>query len=443
MATLQQRRNSGYSSSSSNSSRPPEDKGSDIPSQCRYSFFAANFHLKENKLGEVYTYLARHLHKQRSSDWYPVKATSDMRRCDLILGNNQGGGIDWNKLGRLALGRPLINYCRGFQALTRKSSMAQTLRAFYTEMEAKRCNGRSKENVDCNVRSDAVVKEPVHYNDIVPLTYIFDGKLKERNEFLAEYDRRENEGLDNTWILKPSGGAHGDGIRVMRDVNDILTVLDNAGSSWVVQKYLEKPLLLPGARKFDMRCMVLVDHNYCIYLYSEGILRTCSVAYSLNDLDNRFAHLANHCLQKDHPDYGSFEEEPDNLMGYEAFANLLKRMGATSSDNCPVSLETHILPQIEKQVVYALLAAKEHMEVLDTSSYRCFNLLGFDFMLDDNFKVYLVEVNASPTTDPKLIPQLVEELLRVAVEPLFPSRSPLSTSSNGSGEFKLLWSPIR
>jgi tubulin--tyrosine ligase len=269
--------------------------------------------------------------------------------------------------------------------------------------------------------------------------------LQERNEFLAEYKRREHEGLDNTWILKPSGGAHGDDIIVKRNGDDILNFIEAAGStSWVVQKYLENPLLLPGGRKFDLRCMVLVDHNYSIYLYSEGILRTCSVAYSLTDLDNRFAHLANHCLQKDHPAYGSFANEPDNLMGYDAFASVLESMGATLADGCPVSLETHILPQIEKQVLYALLAAKEHMEVLHTSTYRCFNLLGFDFMLDDNFRVYLIEVNASPTTDPKLIPRLVEELVRVAIDPVFPSLSAATKiSREDKDEFKLLWSPIR
>mmetsp|Transcript_112240 Transcript_112240/g.198126 ORF Transcript_112240/g.198126 Transcript_112240/m.198126 type:complete len:106 (+) Transcript_112240:3-320(+) len=44
-------------------------------------------------------------------------------------------------------------------------------------------------------------------------------------------------------------------------------------------------------------------------------------------------------------------------------------------------------------------------------------------MLDDRFNVYLVEVNASPTTDPKFIPKLVEEVVRVAIDPLLPPQS--------------------
>merc|ERR1712228_698222 len=63
------------------------------------------------------------------------------------------------------------------------------------------------------------------------------------------------------------------------------------------------------------------------------------------------------------------------------------------------------------------------MEVMESANYRSFHLLGFDFMLDDCFNVYLVEVNASPTTDPKFIPKLVEEVVRVAIDPLLPPKS--------------------
>merc|ERR1712232_686862 len=159
-------------------------------------------------------------------------------------------------------------------------------------------------------------------------------------------------------------------------MTEILNFLDTSDTpAWVVCKYLEHPLLLPGRRKFDLRCMVLLCHDYSIYLYSEGVLRTCSVAYSMDDLNDRYAHLANHCLQKDHPNYGSFEDEPDNLMSYAAFKRFLSEAG--HGDN---ALDDHILPQIERQVVYSLLAARDQMEVLPTAAYSSFNLLGYDFM---------------------------------------------------------------
>jgi tubulin--tyrosine ligase len=56
----------------------------------------------------------------------------------------------------------------------------------------------------------------------------------------------------------------------MRDVRSILSVIDNAPfgqTDWVVSRYIERPLLLRGSRKFDIRTWVLVDHNFHVYMY--------------------------------------------------------------------------------------------------------------------------------------------------------------------------------
>jgi hypothetical protein len=56
-----------------------------------------------------------------------------------------------------------------------------------------------------------------------------------------------------------------------------------------------------------------------------------------------------------------------------------------------------------------------------------FEIFGLDFMLDEDFKVYLIEVNTNPSLDHKcspllarLIPNMVEDALRLSVDPLFP-----------------------
>lgn len=53
-------------------------------------------------------------------------------------------------------------------------------------------------------------------------------------------------------------------------------------------------------------------------------------------------------------------------------------------------------------------------------------LFGLDFMIDSNFKVWLIEVNTNPCIElscpllSKIIPSLVENTLRIAVDPIFP-----------------------
>ena len=58
--------------------------------------------------------------------------------------------------------------------------------------------------------------------------------------------------------------------------------------------------------------------------------------------------------------------------------------------------------------------------------HHTFEIFGFDFMLDDQFKVYLIEVNTNPcleTTCPllqKIITDIVDSGIRIALDPLYP-----------------------
>lgn len=67
------------------------------------------------------------------------------------------------------------------------------------------------------------------------------------------------------------------GIYLSRHVQDLLQVIDDQDQSHVIQKYIERPLLIPdNNRKFDIRLWVILDHLYNIYIYKEGVVRTCS-----------------------------------------------------------------------------------------------------------------------------------------------------------------------
>lgn len=64
---------------------------------------------------------------------------------------------------------------------------------------------------------------------------------------------------------------------------------------------------------------------------------------------------------------------------------------------------------------------------LDTErKENIFEIFGFDFMIDENFKPWLIEVNVNPditTCTPvcaKVIPNMVENAIRIVLDPLFP-----------------------
>jgi len=65
-----------------------------------------------------------------------------------------------------------------------------------------------------------------------------------------------------------------------------------------------------------------------------------------------------------------------------------------------------------------------------------FELFGYDFMVDEKFKVYLIEVNINPCLDvtssfsSRFVTSLLESTLRVAVDPLFPPPIGFLTKKN-------------
>lgn len=70
---------------------------------------------------------------------------------------------------------------------------------------------------------------------------------------------------------------------------------------WVVQKYIENPLII-AHRKFDLRQWVLVtDWNpLTIFFYDEFYARFSVETYNTDDasMDNAFVHLVNNSIGK-------------------------------------------------------------------------------------------------------------------------------------------------
>ncbi|XP_039728560.1 tubulin--tyrosine ligase isoform X3 [Pteropus medius] len=219
-------------------------------------------------------------------------------------------------------------------------------------------------------------------------------RTDEREVFLASYNKKKEDGEGNIWIAKSSAGAKGEGILISSEAAELLDFIDQQGQVHVIQKYLERPLLLePGHRKFDIRSWVLVDHLYNIYLYREGVLRTASEPYHVDNFQDKTCHLTNHCIQKEYSkNYGKYEE--GNEMFFAEFSQYL-----TSALN--TSLESSVLLQI-KQIIRSCLTSVEPAISTRHLPYHSFQLFGFDFMVDEQLKVWLIEVNGAPACAQKM-----------------------------------------
>ena len=203
-------------------------------------------------------------------------------------------------------------------------------------------------------------------------------------------------GRDNLWIVKPASKSRGRGIQVVQRLGQVLAlVTDSRGSKalcnerWVVQKYVENPLLIDG-RKFDVRQWVLVsDWNpLTVWLYEQCYLRFALETYGTDDLANRRAHLCNNCVQRDAPDFEA--QRAESMWPLERFrAWLLESYGSDAWEHV-------VLPQVRNIASWAVMCAQD---VLENRKDSC-ELYGYDLVLDDQLKVWLLEVNSSPDMGP-------------------------------------------
>lgn len=189
---------------------------------------------------------------------------------------------------------------------------------------------------------------------------------------------------DNLWLIKPANLNQGRGIEIFKNYDKIISFLktQTPNSYWVAQKYVERPLLYKE-RKFDIRIWVLVTHKFEVFIYKHGYIRTSSDSYSL-DNPNNYVHLTNNCLQKHGENYG--KHEAGNTLGLDALQDYLDQ----NYGDFGVSVEKHLLPRMKDLIIDSFLSAKKSLN--PNKRKNCFELFGYDFLIDEDFRTWLLEV---------------------------------------------------
>ena len=292
---------------------------------------------------------------------------------------------------------------------------------------------------------EAINEDPYKY---LPVTYHVKTGVQDPEflRFKVHYDKifcernkKSNNGQkvsekDNIWIIKPGENTNkGHGIEVAEEFYEIKEIVEEVTSdnlhTCIVQKYIAAPLLI-NQRKFDIRTYALmtsVNGNLKGFTYEEGYLRTSSVKYSTKNLANRMTHLTNDAVQKCSENYGKFEA--GNKLSYDDFQRYLDRT-FTGRNIC---FERDILPQIKKITTDCFRAVWGKID--PSKRTNTFEIYGLDFMLDEDFKVYLIEVNTNPDLSlgspllARLIPSMLDNTFQLVVDPVFPPPPNFTTNA--------------
>jgi tubulin---tyrosine ligase len=151
----------------------------------------------------------------------------------------------------------------------------------------------------------------------IPLTFhIKSPNDPEYKHFIEVYQKEAKaSNSSNIWIIKPGENSNrGVGIQVADQLGEIRSLIhsmsaSNGNRTTIVQKYIERPLLISG-RKFDIRAFAMITSiNGCLkgYMYRDCYFRTSCKPFDLTNLGSRYVHLTNDAVQMNSEDYGKFE----------------------------------------------------------------------------------------------------------------------------------------
>ena len=225
--------------------------------------------------------------------------------------------------------------------------------------------------------------------DFLPTTF----KLpSEYRMFVEEFKKNPS----SAWIMKPVGSSQGKGIFLVTKLSQLGEwKADNRftgeeldeeekPAEYIVQKYVENPYLV-GGKKFDLRiyCLVTSFQPLRAWLYREAFARFTFQRYTMDDLSNTVVHLTNVAIQKKSSEY-------DKSKGCKWMFCDLKRHLITMHGKAAVE-------EMVRNIDNIILTCLHSVQKIMINDRHCFELYGFDILLDGNLKPWLMEVNASPS----------------------------------------------
>ncbi|XP_060913200.1 protein polyglycylase TTLL10 [Labrus mixtus] len=265
--------------------------------------------------------------------------------------------------------------------------------------------------------------------EFIPTTFRMDMR-EERAAFFAQQEGVSNN-RNQMWICKPTGMNQGRGIFLMKSPEDVSAFrlkLEQAEGrqasrrtqhrqpqARIVQHYIQKPLLLKG-KKFDVRSFLLIACTapYMVFFRHGYVRLTCDL-YDPSS-NNLSTHLTNQYMQKKNPLYSQLKE--DTVWSMESF-NTYVNDRFQVANGLPGDWVLGVFAKRMQQIMLqCFLAVKSKLE----RRLGFFDLIGCDFMVDEDFKVWLLEMNCNPALHTncdvlkEVIPSTVVETLDLTLE---------------------------
>jgi hypothetical protein len=247
--------------------------------------------------------------------------------------------------------------------------------------------------------------------DFFPQSFVLPDDL----EFLRNYWAKHP---DKMFILKPKYLARGEGIRVLHAPEDLPA--ESEQGDFIVQEYIANPMLIDGF-KTTLRVYVAVTSldPLRIYLLEEGFVHMSTEKYSTapDKINNLRVHVTNPDVQGS--EYWS-QGGGSNYWNLTRFQNMLK----TDTQLDPAAVWRNLERMIVKTIISAVDAINDCVRVHSRHG-ASYEVWGIDVLVDTTGKVWIIEVNHTPSTNTDFPSsrEIKRWFVRDLVQMVFPSRA--------------------
>ena len=247
-------------------------------------------------------------------------------------------------------------------------------------------------------RSNELTRKDLLYKNLSKLKELFPGTkfdfLPESyilpNEYTFLKDRMDKN-PNQFWIVKPVASSQGRGIFLTKNINDI-----PSNHQTIASRYITNPFLI-NKKKFDLRIYAFVTSiiPLRIYRFKEGLTRFSANRYNL-DINDRCAHLTNYAVNKNNKNY--IQNESPFEVDYNSSKWTLTSLKQYLEEN---GINSDLIFEKIDDIIIKTFISCENNLVNAISKYcayqeNCFELYGFDILIDEHLNCWLMEVNLSP-----------------------------------------------
>ena len=189
---------------------------------------------------------------------------------------------------------------------------------------------------------------------------------------------------------------------------------------FVIQKYIERPMLYKY-HKFDLRVFALMTHERELLVFGDCYVRLSSLPYD-PDKKNYLIHLTNNAVQVRSNSYGSLVK--GNIISIRELEEYSQYLFKETGNQIYDIEAGHFMRKI-KEVIKTTFDSTESILSEKERKFN-FELFGYDFMIDADMKLWLIEVNSIPslgesnTYITKLMNRMIDDMFKLTIDKIFP-----------------------